>query len=85
MTRLFTRPFEDWDWLTLAAQSWIALQTMIQETFQQRLKATAPAAGHQEYAPAMPHQQNVFEILGQNKFDDNLVETVTTQVAALTY
>jgi hypothetical protein len=28
-TRLYTRPFEDWDWLALGAQIWIALQTMI--------------------------------------------------------
>jgi hypothetical protein len=32
-----------------------------------------------------PHQQNAFGILGQNESDDNLVETVATQVAALTY
>jgi hypothetical protein len=85
MTRLYTWPFEDWDRLTLAAQTWIALQTMIQEAFQQRLKATAPTAGHQGYAPAMPHQQNAFGILGQNKSDNNWVETVATQAAALTY
>jgi hypothetical protein len=33
----------------------------------------------------MPHQQNALEILGQNKLDDNSVETVATQVTALTY
>jgi hypothetical protein len=33
----------------------------------------------------MPHQQNAFGIFGQNKSDDNLVKTVATQVAALTY
>jgi hypothetical protein len=32
----------------------------------------------------MPHQQNAFGILGQNELDDNSVETVATQVAALT-
>jgi hypothetical protein len=69
----------------LTAKTWIALQTMIQEDFQQRLDATAPTAGHQGYTPAMPHQQNTFRILGQNESDDNLVETVATQVAALTY
>ncbi len=83
-TVLYTQPFEDWDQLTLAAQTWIALQTMIQEAFQRRLNATAPTAGHQGYAPAMPHQQNAFGILGQNKSDNNSVETVATQVAALT-
>jgi hypothetical protein len=33
----------------------------------------------------MPHQQNAFGILGQTKSDDKSVETVTTQVAALTF
>jgi hypothetical protein len=33
----------------------------------------------------MSHQQNTFGILGQNKLDDDSVETVATQVAALTY
>ncbi len=81
----YTRPFEDWDCLMLRAQTWIALQTMIQEAFKQRLNMTAPTAGHQGYAPAMPHQQNTFGTLGQNKLDNDLVETVATQVAALTY
>jgi hypothetical protein len=84
-TGLYTRPFKDWDWLTLAAQTWIALQTMIQEAFQQRFNATAPTAGHQGYAPAMPRQQNAIGILSHNESDDNLVETVVTQVTALTY
>jgi hypothetical protein len=34
MIRQYTWPFEDWDWLALAAQTWIARQTMIQEGFQ---------------------------------------------------
>jgi hypothetical protein len=33
----------------------------------------------------MPHQQNDYGILGQNKSDNESVETVATQVAALTY
>jgi hypothetical protein len=33
----------------------------------------------------MPHQQNAFGILGQNKSDDDSVETVATLVVALTY
>jgi hypothetical protein len=53
---------------------------MIQEAFQQRLNATAPTTGHQGYAPTMPHQQNAFGILGQNKSDDDTVEIVATQV-----
>jgi hypothetical protein len=58
---------------------------MIQEAFQQRLNTTAPTAGHQGYASTMPHQQNSFVILGLNKSDNNSVETVATQVVALTY
>jgi hypothetical protein len=53
--------------------------------FQQRLNVTASTAGHQGYAPTMPHQQNTFGILGQNESDNNSAETVATQVAALTY
>jgi hypothetical protein len=33
-TGLYTRPFEEWDQLTRPAQTWIALQTIIQEAFQ---------------------------------------------------
>jgi hypothetical protein len=58
---------------------------MIQEAFQQRLDATAPTAGHQGYAPTMPHQQNALGILGQNGSDINSFETLATQVVALTY
>ncbi len=58
---------------------------MIQEAFQRRLNATTPTTGHQGYAPAMPHQQNAFGILGQTESDDNSVDTVATQVVALTY
>jgi hypothetical protein len=75
-TGLYTQPFEDWDQLALGAQTWIALQTMIQEALQHKLNATAPTAGHQRYAPVMPHQQNAFGILGQTKLDDDSVETL---------
>jgi hypothetical protein len=33
----------------------------------------------------MPHQQNAFEILGQAESNNDSVDTVATQVAALTY
>jgi hypothetical protein len=33
-TGLYTSPFEEWDQLTRSAQTWIALQTIIQEAFQ---------------------------------------------------
>jgi hypothetical protein len=53
---------------------------MIQEAFQCRLNASA-------HAPAMPHQQNAYGILGQTTVDsDNgSADTVFTQVVALTY
>jgi hypothetical protein len=82
---LYTQPFEDWDQLMLGAQTWMTLQTMIQEAFQRRLNAMAPTAGHQGYAPATPHQQNAFGIFGTTNLDNKSVDTVATQVAALTY
>jgi hypothetical protein len=84
-TGLYTRPFEDWDCLTLKAQTWIALKNMIQGAFHCRLNTLAPTTDHQGYAPAMPHQQNTFRISGQKKLDKDSVETVATQVAAMTY
>jgi hypothetical protein len=46
----------------------------------------APTAGHHGYAPALPHQQNAFGVLANYAdSDDDSVETVATQVAALTY
>ena len=64
---------------------WIELRRMIQEAFQRRLNATAPTAGHQGYAPALPFQQNAFGALAANDSDDDSTETVATQMAALTY
>jgi hypothetical protein len=74
-TGLYIRAFEDWD----------QLAEMIQEAFQRRLNATAPTAGHQGYAPALPFQQNAFGALSANDSDDDSTETVATQMAALTY
>ncbi len=46
----------------------------------------APTAGHHGYAPALPHQQNAFGALANNaNSDDDSVEIVATQVAAITY
>jgi hypothetical protein len=86
-TGLYQRAFEEWDRLTAAQQTWIALQTLIQEAFQCRLNATVPTAGHHGYAPAQPYQQNAFGILGNNKSNDeeSIAKMVATQVAALTY
>jgi hypothetical protein len=60
---------------------------MIQEAFQRRLNVMAPTAGYHGYAPAMPHQQNAFGILGKTaaNLDDKSEDRVATQVAVLTY
>ncbi len=83
-TSFYQQPFEEWDKLLPATQTWIALQALIQEAFQHCLNVTAPTAGHHGYAPAHPYQQNVFGILGKDN-DDDKANTVATQVAALTY
>ena len=82
---LYIRVFEDWDQLAKPAKMWIELRRMIQEAFQRRLNATAPTAGHQGYAPALPFQQNAFGALAANDLDDDSAETVATQMAALIY
>jgi len=84
-TGLYIHAFEDWDQLAEPAKMWIELRRMIQEAFQRRLNATAPTAGHQGYAPALPFQQNAFGALAANDLDDDSAETVATQMAALTY
>jgi len=88
-TGLYVRAFEEWDRLQPAAQMWVALRTMIQEAFQPRLNATAPTAGHQGYAPALPYQ-NAFGALGPEDDDDedgeeSIAESVSNHLAALTY
>ena len=85
ITGLYNRAFEDWDQLAEPAKAWIKLCRMIQEAFQCRLNATAPTAGHQGYAPALPFQQNAFGALTAKNSDDDSTETVATQMAALTY
>jgi hypothetical protein len=85
-TGLYIRAFEDWDQLADTAKTWIELRRLIQEAFQRRLNATAPTAGHQGYAPALPFQQNTFGALAGNDSDeDDSTKTVATQMAALTY
>ncbi len=86
-TGLYLWPFEEWDCLLPTAQTWIPLHAMIQESFQQHLNTMNPVAGHQGYAMALPYQQNAFGVLAASthNLDQDSVETVTTQVAALTY
>jgi hypothetical protein len=84
-TGLYVRAFEDWDQLLEAQKTWIELRQMIQDAFQLHLNVTAPTAGHQGYAPALPFQQNVFGALTNDDSDNNSSKTVVTQMAALTY
>ncbi len=84
-TGLYTRAFEDWDQLTDASKTWIALCQIIQDAFQRRLNALAPTSGHQGYAPALPFQQNAFNVLANDDSDEDTADTVPTQMAALTY
>jgi hypothetical protein len=84
MTGLYTRPFEEWDRLQPAAQTWIMLRHLIQEAFQRRLNATLPTAGSHGYTPTQPYNQNAFGILGETKSnnEESITNTVATQVAA---
>ena len=84
-TGLYIRAFEDCDQLAEALKTWIELRCLIQDAFQRRLNATAPTAGHQGYAPALPYQQNTFGVLAGNESDEDSTDTVATQMAALTY
>jgi len=85
-TGLYIHAFEDWDQLAETAKTWIELRRLIQEAFQRRLNATAPTAGHQGYAPALPFQHNAFDALAGNDSDeDDSTETVATQMPALTF
>ncbi len=62
-TGLYVRAFEEWDRLQPAAQTWVALRTMIQEAFQRQLNATAPTAGHNGYALALPYQNALMKTM----------------------
>ncbi len=87
MMGLHTRPFEEWDRLQPAAQTWIELRHLIQEAFQHHLNVTAPTAGGNHYAPTQPYNQNAFDILGETESNDkeSIANMVASQVAALTY
>ena len=87
-TGLYVRAFKEWDCLRPAAQTWVALQTMIQKAFQHRLNATAPTAGHHGNAPALPYQ-NAFSALAAEDDEDedseeSIAESVFNHLAALT-
>ena len=86
-TGLYIRAFEDWDQLSAADQTWFELRRIIQDAFEKRLNATAPTAGHQGYAPALPYMHNnafgAF-IPTEDTDGDDSVDTFATQIAAVT-
>jgi hypothetical protein len=84
-TGLYVRAFEDWDQLLEPNKTWIEHCQMIQDAFQRWLNATAPTAGHQGYAPALPFQQNTFGALAGEDLDKDSADTFATQMVALTY
>ncbi len=84
-TGLYVRAFKDWDQLLEPNKTWIELCQMIQDAFQCWLNATAPTAGHQGYAPALPFQQNPFGALAGKDLDDDSAYTIAMQMVALTY
>jgi hypothetical protein len=75
---LYTRNFEDWDRKPAVKKIWINLKTFIQEAYTRRLNATSITAGSQGYV------QNAFNILQESDDKDDDVNTVITQMAALT-
>ena len=86
-TGLYIQAFEDWDLLDQADRTWVELRSIIQDAFERRLNATAPAAGHHGYAPALPYMlNNAFGAFGPaaETSDDESVDTIATQMAAVT-
>ena len=82
-TGLYIRAFEDWDQLSAVDQTWVELRQIIQDAFERRLNATAPTAGHQGYAPALPYMRNnAFGAFGPTADTDNedSVDTIATQM-----
>jgi hypothetical protein len=86
-TGLYIRAFEDWDLLNPIDRTWVELRSIIQDVFERRLNATAPTAGHQGYAPALPYMlTNAFGAFGPTAeaSDNESVDTIATQIAAAT-
>jgi hypothetical protein len=85
MTGSYFCPFKEWDHMAPEDQTWIVLCTLIQEVFQCCLNTTAPTASHHRYTPAMMHHQNTIGALAIADSEDDMEDTIATQVAALTY
>ncbi len=76
---LYTRDFEDWDRKIAADKIWTNFKAFVQECYTRRLNATSITAGSQGYV------QNAFAAHGEESDeDDDNVQTVITQMAALT-
>jgi hypothetical protein len=75
---LYTRDFDDWDCKPAFKIIWTNLKPFIQEAYTHRLNATSITAGSQGYV------QNAFNILQESDDEDDDVNTVITQMAALT-
>jgi hypothetical protein len=86
-TGLYIRPFEEWDRLLPAAQTWVTLCTLIQEGLQRCLNVMVPTAGHHGYTPELPFQQNAFGALAADDNDNEelIAEGMANQVVALMY
>ena len=78
-TGLYTRDFDnEWDRQDEADKTWPNLKTFIQAAYTRRLNATAATSGGHGYAT-----HNAFNVLASAS-DDESVDTVGTQIAALT-
>jgi hypothetical protein len=76
---LYARDFEDWDQKPSGNRIWINLKTFIQECYTRRLNASSITSGAHGYV------QNAFNVLQEeSKEEDDDVQTVITQMAALT-
>jgi hypothetical protein len=75
----FTHDFEDWDQKLPTKKIWTNLKTFVKECYTCQLNASSITAGSQGYV------QNIFATLMETSDDkDNDVQTVMTQMAALT-
>ena len=76
---LYTRDFDDWDQKPSSDRIWTNLKTFVQECYTRRLNASSITSGAHGYV------QNTFAVLQEeSEEEDDDVQTVITQMAALT-
>jgi hypothetical protein len=76
---LYTRDFKDWDRKPSSNRIWTNLKKFLQECYMRRLNASSITSGAHGYV------QNAFAVLQEeSEEDDDDVQTVITQMAALT-